>query len=57
METAGDGNINYMVISDEHRKICDSSLAEVVLYYLVNPGICISQMYESLCTMSWKFNG
>ena len=46
---------NYMAVSEEDRKICDGSMGEVMLYYLVNPALFLTHVYETLITFRWKF--
>jgi hypothetical protein len=42
-------------LTSEQKNICDASIPEVVLYYVGNPNLFLSHLYESLSTMSWKF--
>ena len=46
---------SYIQLSEEHKQICDGSYQEVVLYYLVNPGIFLTHVYETLSSWEWKF--
>ena len=42
-------------LTSEHKEVCDASFPEVILYYLGNPNLFLTHLYESLTTMSWKF--
>ena len=45
-------NVN---LTEEEQKICDASYSEVVLFYLTKPTIFLNDLYESITTLSWKF--
>jgi len=48
-------NINYIELSEEHKQLCNGSYGEVMLYYLVHPGIFLTHVYETLSMWEWKF--
>lgn len=33
-------------LTEEKKELCDSSTSEIILYYLVNPGYFIREMYN-----------
>lgn len=42
-------------LTEEEKTLCNASYSEVMLYYLFNPHVFLSQVYDSLSTMTWKF--
>lgn len=42
-------------LTSEEKQACGASFPEVVLYYLGNPSIFLTHLYDSITTMSWKF--
>lgn len=36
-------------------EMCNASYAEILLHYLINPGVFLYHVYESITTMRWKF--
>lgn len=44
-----------IVLTDYQKNICEAGFNEIILYYLVNPLLFFSHVYNSLSTMSWKF--
>ena len=43
-----------VVLSNEHKLICDASPIEKILLYIFNPNEFIKNVYESIVTFSWK---
>ena len=43
-----------VVLSDEHKAICDASPIEKILLYIFNPNEFIKNVYDSIVTFSWK---
>jgi len=39
----------------EQREICDASYSEIILHYILNPGVFLTHLFNSIQTMSWKF--
>lgn len=42
-------------LTEQEKMLCNASYSEVMLYYLFNPHVFLSQVYDSVSTMSWKF--
>ena len=42
-------------LTSEEKQACDASFPEVVLYYFCNPSLFLTDLYDSITTMSWKF--
>ena len=42
-------------LTEQEKEICDSNIIEVITYYLFNPNLFLSHLYDTLTTMTWKF--
>ena len=55
METTEEKIPINIELSEEEKKMCNASYNEVLLFYLVNPTVFLSHVYDSVSTMEWKF--
>ena len=42
-------------LTEQEKEICDANVSEVIAYYLFNPNLFLTHLYDSLTTMTWKF--
>ena len=47
-------SLNVELIEKE-KDICDANTSEIVIYYLLNPNLFFSHLYESITTRKWSF--
>jgi len=44
-----------MKLTEQEKEICDANTSEIVIYYLLNPNLFFSHLYESITTRKWSF--
>ena len=42
-------------LTKQEKDMCDANTSEIIIYYLLNPNLFFSHLYETITTRKWKF--